>query len=83
VTASIEVGDELADLPGAGHVDAGRGLIEKENGGRMDDSGGNGELAFHAFGIAAELASRRLLQAEAVEQFPGPALAGILGHTIE
>ena len=31
VPDSVEIGDHLANLPGAGHVDAGGGLVEEQD----------------------------------------------------
>ena len=49
----------------------------------MDDAGGNGQLAFHTLGIAAELAVRGLVQVEQGEQFPCPLLPLGPAHAVQ
>lgn len=68
----VQIVDKPAHLAGAGHVDAGGRFVQKQNTGLVDNSGNDGQLALHSFGIAAELAPGRCTQAELVEQFPGP-----------
>lgn len=70
---SVKIGNELSQLSGAGHIDTRGGFVQKQELWFVDDSGGNGELALHAFGIAPEFSLRRVCQAKIAQQLLCPA----------
>jgi hypothetical protein len=80
---AVQVGDQLAQLPGAGHVDARGGLVQEQDPGPVDDAGGDGQLALHALGIAAEPAVGGRRETEIRQQLPGAGLAHGLAHAVE
>jgi hypothetical protein len=80
---TMKVGDELAESPGAGHVDPGRGFIQKEDFRLVDDPRGDGQLAFHPLGIPAELSVGGPGQAETLQQCCGSVPALGLAQAIE
>ena len=79
----VQVGDELANLACAGHIDPGGRLIHEQNRRRVDDSRRDSKLALHALGVSGEFALRCLSQAEAVEQFPRTGSTVVFVHAIK
>jgi len=79
----VQLGDELADVTGAGYVNAGGRFVEEQDAWLVDDAGRNRELPLHSFGVPGELAARGLGQPEVGKELrrPGPALAA--GDAVE
>ena len=64
--APMQIVDELAELARAGYIDSRGGFVQEQDRRSVDDTCGDGKLALHAFGIAAELSVRHLGQIEGV-----------------
>ena len=75
--------DLFPEVGAALGIEAGRGLVEEEDAGRVHERKREVEAALHAAGVAAHLAVRGVGQADALEQLGAAADALALGQAVQ
>ena len=78
-----QAADLVPEVGAALRIEAGRGLVEEEDAGRVHEGEREVEAALHAAGVAAHLAVGGVGQADALEQLDAAADALALGQAVQ
>jgi hypothetical protein len=81
--AFLESENKVANLAWAKGIDTGRGLVEDDEAGILNECLGESNALEHAFGVASQPSVASVLETHEIEKFFGAILECVFGHAAE